>query len=322
MCHECVAKKKSANMSYEDALNKIEHLLSSEASAAGLVASFGDGPDADGSLSGSGGDPGATVSGQSEVPPGPEGELSGVGVRDSGAGGDIVSSRRTINRGEANTQVNNLRNQSVGEVENLDSQTRPSKRKICQNYLKKNCRYGKSGRVGGMCNFEHPKLCYKFIKFGKTRKGCEKGTSCDYHHPRMCWEFAKKAECKRINCRYYHARWGSQKIGAPHDAAIASETQRTTQENRGKQHPASSIEPVVRAQTMPMNYSGAVTGKVSDLGVSREGVDPTANFLMLQSQLQAHFHQMQQFMEMMLHRNDAKVGNPRQVSCRCGPPSL
>ena len=138
MCHECVARKKSANMIYEDAHNKIEHLLSSEAAAAGLVAALGDGPVAVGSLSGSGGDPETTASGQSDVPSGPEGELNGVDVRDLGAGSGSGPSRRTMNAGEADTQV---RNQSEGGVTNWNSQTRPSKRKICQNYLKKSFRH-------------------------------------------------------------------------------------------------------------------------------------------------------------------------------------
>ena len=42
--------------------------------------------------------------------------------------------------------------------------------KICHFYVKGNCRYGLSGKKGGICSFLHPKPCNKLIKHGTNRK--------------------------------------------------------------------------------------------------------------------------------------------------------
>ena len=91
---------------------------------------------------------------------------------------------------------------------------------VCQDYLRKKCKYGKSGKAGGNCSKSHPKLCFKFLKFGKQREqGCRQGKNCRFLHPRLCYQYNKRKECRRVNCMFYHNEQNVQYNGNKHQEA-------------------------------------------------------------------------------------------------------
>ena len=77
-----------------------------------------------------------------------------------------------------------------------------NRRPNCRYYLRQSCKHG---RKGTGCKFEHPKLCFKYIKNGDLRGGCKEGSSCSFVHPKLCNSY-KTRVCKRKNCSYFHVR--------------------------------------------------------------------------------------------------------------------
>ena len=79
-----------------------------------------------------------------------------------------------------------------------------SKKPICRFYKKGICKYGLSGKTGGECKYQHPKLCKKYSNFGKfSASGC-KDASCDKWHPRICYTGVNTGVCSRRNCPFFH----------------------------------------------------------------------------------------------------------------------
>ena len=74
-------------------------------------------------------------------------------------------------------------------------------RPVCKFYLRKSCKHGK---MGNGCDYRHPKLCFKFIKRGEKRGGCDKGAQCQYVHPQLCRKALATRTCMNKNCRFYH----------------------------------------------------------------------------------------------------------------------
>lgn len=72
------------------------------------------------------------------------------------------------------------------------------KKVICKFYAKKQCKHGMKGET---CNYAHPPICKKLLKFGHSNKGCR---GCDDYHPKMCRHSLRKKECPYENCRFYH----------------------------------------------------------------------------------------------------------------------
>ena len=68
-------------------------------------------------------------------------------------------------------------------------------------YLHKACKHGKGG-IG--CKFEHPKLCFNYIKRGDKRGGCKKGEQCPYTHPKLCRRGLDSRVCTNKRCKFYH----------------------------------------------------------------------------------------------------------------------
>ena len=53
--------------------------------------------------------------------------------------------------------------------------------------------------------FEHPKLCFKYIKHGDRRAGCKEGSNCNYVHPKLCNSY-KSGVCSREKCHFFHIK--------------------------------------------------------------------------------------------------------------------
>ena len=83
---------------------------------------------------------------------------------------------------------------------------------VCKFFLKKCCKHGLKGEK---CNFAHPAICKKLLKYGHTEKGCNKGSKCADFHPKMCFQSLKNKTCSYDNCRFYHVA-GTKKVDSVH----------------------------------------------------------------------------------------------------------
>ena len=76
-------------------------------------------------------------------------------------------------------------------------------RRICKHFARNRC------KKGSECNFSHPDMCPKFVKFGPYRetnpKGCE-GKNCELLHARTKWciKAVKFNKCMNPSCKYEH----------------------------------------------------------------------------------------------------------------------
>lgn len=81
---------------------------------------------------------------------------------------------------------------------------KPQTPPLCRHYKRGQCRHGASGTSGGKCNFSHPKVCNKYVNFGKfSDKGCN-DPNCSKWHPKICFAGVNTGNCSRAKCRYYH----------------------------------------------------------------------------------------------------------------------
>jgi hypothetical protein len=175
---------------------------------------------------------------------------------------------------------------------------------ICKHYLQKKCKHG---RRGESCKFGHPKLCFRYLKFGRSAgSGCQKGSSCNYHHPRLCWEYSKRGECSRAECKFYHSKGGASAAVAPERGAGLPEL---TLVHQGKPDPIRGIgrAGALLGSRRRGDQSSAAVAVASAPGTESVAVAAEriseANFLLLLSQLQAQFHQMQSVMQALLARD-------------------
>ena len=91
----------------------------------------------------------------------------------------------------------NQPNESVGPTQAGSTASKPP---TCKFFLRQKCMHGKKGTN---CKFDHPKLCFKFIKHGDMKGGCREGTKCQFVHPRLCNSY-KSGVCSRIKCNFFH----------------------------------------------------------------------------------------------------------------------
>ena len=75
--------------------------------------------------------------------------------------------------------------------------------KVCKDYLKLKCRFGK---LGTQCRFEHPPVCANLLEHGiKTPYGCN-GKECSEFHPTMCESSLLHQKCADPNCELFHMK--------------------------------------------------------------------------------------------------------------------
>ena len=84
-----------------------------------------------------------------------------------------------------------------------ENEASKSNQAVCRFYLKKTCKYG---RKGENWPFNHPMLCYKYIKRGEKSGGCKKGKECQFLHPQLCKKALNTRTCLNKNCHYYHVQ--------------------------------------------------------------------------------------------------------------------
>lgn len=180
---------------------------------------------------------------------------------------------------------------------------------ICKHYLQKKCKHG---RKGENCKFDHPKLCIKYLKFGrKARSGCQKGSNCEYHHPRLCWEYSRTGWCSRVECRFYHSKGDASATGISGGVTGLSKGTSIDQKKPDPVHasgPSRTSQGARRWGNRSLADAAAAPGTES--GSAAAGKVGEADFLLLLSQLQAQFHQMQSVMQTLLTR-DAETARVR-----------
>ena len=83
---------------------------------------------------------------------------------------------------------------------------REDSRPICHLYKQGKCPHGKSGNRminGQRCNFQHPRKCIKYCRFGSDKyQGCI-GT-CEFFHPILCRNSVRYRQCYSYNCTFAH----------------------------------------------------------------------------------------------------------------------
>lgn len=78
---------------------------------------------------------------------------------------------------------------------------------VCRFYKKGYCKFGHSGKSGGVCKYRHPKVCKKYTNYGRfSPNGCQ-NADCKKWHPRICYTGVNTGVCVKKNCPYFH---GSQ----------------------------------------------------------------------------------------------------------------
>ena len=127
--------------------------------------------------------------------------------------GDVTSFRQLISNQEVNivTETNNdATNQAIG----VSTDSSASKKGICRYYLQNSCKHGPRGAD---CQYEHPKICFKFTSNGNRRGGCKK-TDCQFYHPKLCRKAMESRRCDNKYCKFYHVKgtkFGSEEETSP-----------------------------------------------------------------------------------------------------------
>ena len=96
--------------------------------------------------------------------------------------------------------TNNVSSNVISDESARNLTKNQNKRKVCRYFLRRTCMHGAKGEA---CKFEHPKLCYKFIRNGSKNGGCKK-EDCAFYHPKLCQNSLRERKCGNQNCRFFH----------------------------------------------------------------------------------------------------------------------
>ena len=119
---------------------------------------------------------------------------------DTNSENDAEPPTEDVSASQSPVQIDNTGTRQQRE----DKQKKPTqtKKPVCKFHLYRKCRHGRDGLN---CNFEHPKMCLKFIKKGNKPGGCSKGKKCSYHHPPLCrGTNGNPMICTKAECKFYH----------------------------------------------------------------------------------------------------------------------
>ena len=94
--------------------------------------------------------------------------------------------------------------QETPVVETPKAPQQEKSEKICSFHLRRSCNHRKNPEN---CRFQHPKLCFDWMKLGK----CRNTDKCrEFHHPKLCHSVRKGEQCNREKCRAVHL-WTREK---------------------------------------------------------------------------------------------------------------
>ena len=175
---------------------------------------------------------------------------------------DPYKPRKTRARHDSTRSVGNLSNFAAPPItETLDENPDPAHRsndrsedtenavsanqeKICEKYKRGKCPHGLRGnkKVNGQaCEFQHPKYCSKFCRFGTQKKfGCSRGSECKFLHPILCKFSVKKKMCTNAECTYIHLKGTRRKEGENYQSQKKAGDRPGTVKNKARTDPPNS----------------------------------------------------------------------------------
>ena len=177
------------------------------------------------------------------------------------------------------------------------------KTRLCRYYKAGSCKFGWRGEG---CKFEHPKKCFKYIRFGgNTPKGC-RDNKCPYFHPPLCRLVEAGKTCGRDRCRYFHRRAAQAKNTRQRtDARAASQ-----KENRKMRSYAEVAAPVRGAPRLPIDEELPGRERIPNISRGATLSGAQLDFQLLQEQMARMERQLR-------HLMDGGGGSSRSQRCSC-----
>ena len=110
-----------------------------------------------------------------------------------------------VTSGEVTASDNSFDN---GNTQKIQETAR--KQKVCYLYRKGVCPHGLRGKKlidGKVCQFPHPRACWKYTAYGGRDKcGCHPGSGCIFFHPILCRHSVKDRNCVNEGCTFVHLK--------------------------------------------------------------------------------------------------------------------
>ena len=206
--------------------------------------------------------------------------------------------------------------------------------KVCGDFIMKKCKHGRFGREDGVCENKHPKLCFRFLRYGTFPQGCDKGQNCRFYHPKLCYQFNRRKECKRENCPFYHntlkVTQRSQRNTATHPTNPARRDHEIGGKNFRNRNAANRRDdPPRNAFDRYRNYNINDSTFHGDVDVARGAYDyspatrvnyfPEHNFLEFQDKIQSQVSNLQHMLETLMGKTDRQP--PGAALWKCARPS-
>ena len=101
----------------------------------------------------------------------------------------------------------------IGDNNTLNTSSIPSNpseeqpKPVCRYYKRGTCKHGASGRKDGICPYQHPKYCKKFVMYGnRSPRGCKRGDNCNAFHPKICRNSLNDGACYNTACKHRHLK--------------------------------------------------------------------------------------------------------------------
>ena len=204
--------------------------------------------------------------------------------------------------------------------------------KMCSFFKQGKCRYGVSGRSGGMCKFIHRKVCTPYRLYGEAKKGCKKKEDCEFWHPPLCYKSVNDRECFNERCRYWHLKGTArEQVNRQYDNNLVEtpsyETQTPFQRNRSNTqqherpthqqynpHPQAYVnQPMHNHQGPPVNNYQGATMNNDFLGQMREQINKDLTEIRKQQEMfmTRISQQMQMQIQQLQRPNLANQENPQ-----------
>ena len=124
---------------------------------------------------------------------------------DSDSSDETSKKKKKLSKTRNSPKPNHHDDESEGESKDSDSDS-DKQQKMCSYFKQGTCRYGASGRSGGVCKFIHRKVCTPYRLYGESRKGCKKKEECEFWHPPLCYKSVNDRECLNERCRFWHLK--------------------------------------------------------------------------------------------------------------------
>ena len=206
--------------------------------------------------------------------------------------------------------------------------------KVCSDFIMKKCKHGRFGREDGVCENKHPKLCFRFLRYGTFPQGCDKGQDCRFYHPKLCYQFNRRKECKRENCPFYHNTLKVIQRSQRNTTTNPTSPVRRDREIRGKNFKNRDAanrrdDPPRNSFNRNRNYDINNSTFHGNVDVARGAYDyspvprvnyfPDQNFLDFQDKIQSQVNNLQHMLEILVGKTERQP--PGATLWKCARPS-